>query len=76
MRVSATLYCALPKESYVCLSVYDLLDREVVRLAAGVQSAGVHETSWRPTAARASGPYLCRRETSIGTVEGRFVVTR
>jgi streptogramin lyase len=66
---------ALPRESQVRLSVFDLQGREVAVLEDGVRPAGNHEAQWnaaRPTA----GIYFVRLATAGRSWTQRFVVTR
>jgi hypothetical protein len=69
----ASIRYALPKETLVDLSVFDVAGRQVARLASGLRPAGEYTVSWRPTQA---GLYLYRLRTPEATVQGRFVVTQ
>ena len=68
---STNISFGLPKESIVDLAVYDLVGRQIVRLAAGQIKAGRHAVVWHgdPTP---SGIYIIRLETG-GKVLNRKV---
>ena len=59
---TTTIQYALPQESHVTLTVYNLLGREVAQLVNDVQHAGTHSISFDATNL-ASGNYLYRIET-------------
>jgi hypothetical protein len=64
-RGAATLRWGLPEAGRVDVRVYDLLGREVARLAEGqATEAGWHETRWQ--AAVASGVYIVRLQAESG----------
>jgi len=70
---------ALPRESQVRLSVFDVAGREVARLVDGPRSAAVHVASWSGIGARArarAGVYLVRLETPEGTWVRRLALLR
>jgi beta-glucosidase len=56
---SATIRFELPVASTVSIIVYDLLGREVQRLAEGMHQPGYHEVKFE-SAGAASGTYFCR----------------
>jgi hypothetical protein len=58
---AATIRYELPVASIVTIIVYDLLGREVQRLAGGLYEAGYHEVRFE-SAGIASGTYFCRME--------------
>ncbi len=64
---STTLQYVLPQTMEIELVVYDLLGREVVRLAEGMQDPARHTVTWRGCDASgrpvASGTYLVRLKT-------------
>jgi hypothetical protein len=66
----ATLAFELPEASRVTLTVYDVLGREVVRLAEGEREPGRHEAVWAAGEA-ASGVYVVRLVAE--TEDGRRV---
>ena len=72
----ADIRYALPKETNVRLSVFDIAGREVARLVNGVMPAGHHQVSWEPSRKNASAIYLYRLQTLEKTVQGRFTVIR
>jgi hypothetical protein len=55
--------------------VYDLLGRRVAQLREGWHAAGVYETSWEAEGL-ASGIYLARMETAVGTATSHMVLVR
>ena len=59
---STTIQYALPQESRVTLTIYNLLGREVTQLVDEVQGAGTHSISF-DAGNLASGTYLYRIET-------------
>jgi hypothetical protein len=72
---STTVTFSLPRRDYVMLAVYDILGREVARLADGAMDAGTHRISW--DAARVtSGVYLYRLRTSGGTISRKMIVVK
>lgn len=60
----ALIEFALPMESHVKLSVYDLSGRLAAVLADDFFPAGFHSARWNASAC-ASGVYLCRLETTL-----------
>jgi hypothetical protein len=58
---------SLAARSKVSLKIYDLVGREVVELASGVQDAGLHEARWN-AAALPSGVYFYRLDAVSGSV--------
>ena len=56
---STEISFAIPKDSYVKLVVYDMLGREVAKLADGEMSAGYHAVTWNASGV-ASGVYIYR----------------
>jgi hypothetical protein len=72
---STTVTFSLPRRDYVMLAVYDILGREVARLADGAMDAGTHRISW--DAARVtSGVYLYRLRTSGGTISRKMIIVK
>jgi hypothetical protein len=70
---------ALPRESHVRLSVFDVTGREVARLVDGTAPAGRHVANWSAMTggARArSGIYLARYETPAGRSTRRIVLVK
>jgi hypothetical protein len=69
---------ALPRESRLRLSVFDLQGREVAVLAEGVLPAGNHETQWNTHASRGvrSGMYFVRLAADGRVWNQRLVVGR
>lgn len=69
---------SLPREAVVSLRVFDVAGREVARLADGLQPAGRHTATWRPSsgARLRSGVYLVRYETPAGAWTRRMVLLR
>jgi hypothetical protein len=53
----------LPRTAYVKISVYDMLGREVARLADAIQPAARYNIEWRPTGL-CGGFYFCRIQAS------------
>jgi hypothetical protein len=51
----------LPEESYLSLKVYDVLGREVARLAEGNKPAGIYSVNWNASDF-GSGIYIYRFE--------------
>ena len=62
----------LPEASQVFLAIYDMLGREVSRLAEGYHEAGHSTIVWN-AAGQASGVYLVRFTVSDGTGKIRFM---
>ncbi|MEM1094272.1 MAG: T9SS type A sorting domain-containing protein [Bacteroidota bacterium] len=65
-RQRTALRFTLPEPSAVRLTVYDLLGREVERLADGWHAAGAHQYTWAPDALPA-GLYVYRLEAGETT---------
>ena len=63
---STVITFALPEESHVRLSIYDLQGRQVASLVDGTRNAGRHEVRWEPQGL-ASGLYLYRIEAGSYT---------
>jgi len=74
-RGSATLAFSLPEAGPVRLAVYDVLGREVVRLADGEVPAGEHRASL-PEGALAPGVYVVRLEAGGEVLARAFTVAR
>jgi hypothetical protein len=70
----------VPAETHVRLAVYDMSGRTVALLVDRVESAGRHEVRWSGQDGRgrpvASGVYLYRLWTVLGTATGRLVLAR
>ena len=60
---STTIMFALPVQSHVTLSFFNILGQRVADINLGSQDAGVHTTLWNP--ALPSGVYFCRMEAVI-----------
>lgn len=56
---STEISFVFPRDSYVKLVVYDMLGREVARLADGEMAAGYHGVTWNASGV-ASGVYIYR----------------
>jgi hypothetical protein len=65
----------LQRESWVRLTVYDILGREVGVLANELLQPGLHSVAW-DAREMASGVYFCRMEAGEGRASGSFVSTR
>lgn len=70
-RGEVALEFALPRAAVIRLAAYDVLGREVARLADGPLAAGRHVVPWRPAATLPGGLYFVRLE-----VEGRSIARR
>jgi hypothetical protein len=70
---STTISYALPTQSSVSLSIYDVLGRQVATLAKGVIDAGYHTATWNATNF-ASGVYFARLE--VADLNGRHVYSK
>ncbi|ACY49090.1 putative Ig domain-containing protein [Rhodothermus marinus] len=65
-RGETALRLMLPEASRVSVAVYDVLGREVARLAGGEFSAGVHAVRWLAGSGLPSGTYVMRVEVLEG----------
>lgn len=74
-RGEATLRYRLPGEAHVRLALYDLLGREVLRLADGPHAAGTH-TAGFDGGRLSSGVYLYRLEVDGEVRVGRLTFVR
>ena len=67
---STTITYEVPQQTYITLTVYNLLGQEVTRLVDGVQAPGRYQVDWNARNARgqsvASGVYLYRMTTGAG----------
>jgi hypothetical protein len=71
---STTISFALPVESQVTISIYNLLGQRVAELLNDRRQRGYHTVQWN--AGAASGAYFCRMEaTGSGAAGGRFLQT-
>lgn len=70
-----TIRYELPEQTHIRLAVYNLLGREVVVLATGVQGPGIGEVHWN-AAAQASGIYFYRLQTTRQMVTRKLVVLK
>jgi hypothetical protein len=61
-NAATTIQYYLPENAFVTLIIHDLAGREVVRLADGFKSAGVHIAEWDATRV-SSGMYFCSLKT-------------
>ncbi|GAB5520972.1 MAG: hypothetical protein RhofKO_32230 [Rhodothermales bacterium] len=66
-RSQTALRFTLPEPAVATLTVYDLLGREVERLADGQHGAGMHQYTWTPDALPA-GLYVYRLQTGSTTL--------
>ncbi|MCH7521361.1 MAG: T9SS type A sorting domain-containing protein [Candidatus Marinimicrobia bacterium] len=77
---STTLRFALPQAAEVTLVVYDLLGREVARLADGRLEAGEHRVVWNGRDARGrevpTGLYIARMVTATYTKSIKLVLLK
>jgi hypothetical protein len=74
-RGAAVLRWGLPQAGPVHVRIYDLLGREVARLAEGdTMAAGWHEMQW--DARLAAGAYIIRLSTGSAAVSRRVIVVR
>ena len=71
----ANLRSELPRAAVGRLAIYDLAGRLVTILREGSFPAGMHTNTW-DAAGQASGAYLARLETDLGTVATRLVLVR
>lgn len=71
---STVIHYSLPVKSYVRLTVYDVLGREVGTLVDGLQEAGEKSVSWN--ASDASGVYFCRMQAGEFVGIKKMVVVR
>jgi hypothetical protein len=70
---TTTIRYALPKESEVSITIYDLLGQVVHTFEAGNQKPGSYAENWTPTSA-ASGIYFCHLEAvSLTNPDEQFV---
>jgi len=76
---STTIRYALPRQSHVVLTIYNILGQEVTRLVDEVQDAGVKHVVWNARSATttvASGVYFYRLEAVSGGPTERFTQVR
>jgi len=66
----------LPRVAPVDVRVYDLLGREVARLAEGTWTPGTHTLMWKPAAGVAPGLYLIRVQAGALTATRKVMVVR
>ncbi|SHK34857.1 alpha-amylase family glycosyl hydrolase [Rhodothermus profundi] len=62
-RTAVTVRYTLPAPAHVRVAIYDVLGRRIALLVDGLQSAGEHVTTWKPTTL-AAGLYLVRLEAA------------
>ncbi len=72
---TTTISFTLPEEAYATVAVFDLLGKEVARLAADAFPAGTHEVSW-DASRLPSGIYLYRVEAGAYEAVGRLVLLK
>lgn len=72
---STTIRYGLPEKSYVTLTVFDALGREVAQLVNRDEDAGYHEASF-DASGLASGVYLYRIQAGSSAEAGRLVLLR
>lgn len=75
MHEATMIPFTLPQAGTVRLLIYDVLGREVARVAEGSFPAGQHQARWHPDAP-APGVYFVAIETAGQRLMQRFVVTR
>jgi hypothetical protein len=79
-RGQTTVEFALPEQSRVTVSVYDMMGRKVATLVDGVRSAGPHSVSWNgqsdDSQDLASGVYLMRMQTDGQSFTQRITIVR
>jgi len=77
---STTIMYALPRQSHVVLTIYNILGQEVVRLVDGVQEPGTKSVMWNGRNAAgsfvSSGVYFYRLVASSGESDERFAQVR
>jgi hypothetical protein len=66
---STTIAFALPVQSRVAISIYNVIGQRVAELVNGELDAGYHSVVWN--AAAASGVYFCRMEAASTVAPGR-----
>ncbi len=71
-NATTTIRYALPKESWVTLTVYNMLGQHIADLIHRKQEAGDHEIEWE--ARTPSGLYLCKMEAISG--QDKFTATQ
>jgi hypothetical protein len=74
-NASTIIKFELKNDSHVGLSIYDLLGREVDRLASEFMSSGRHEIAWDGSA-YPSGIYFYRLETADGSYNRRMTLLK
>jgi hypothetical protein len=70
---------AIPRDSRVTLSLYDMQGRRVATLADGLVSAGRHQAVWSGTTggrSASAGIYFLRLQAPGVNISRRLVVTR
>jgi hypothetical protein len=72
---STSIAFTLPHRSDVSIAVFDLMGREVARLASGTMDAGVHEVTWR-AADVPSGVYFYRMEAASFKATRKMVLVK
>ena len=70
---NVTIPFVLEHPAWVVLSLYDVLGREVARLADGSFGAGAHEVVWQD-GQLARGVYICRMRAGKDSMSRRLVV--
>lgn len=78
-RGNARFDYALPRSSFVRISIVDVQGREVARLAEGVQNAGRYQAMWNGSSDRgpvSSGMYFVRMQAGGRTMSTRVVLSR
>lgn len=79
-RAETTVEFALPEQTDVRLSVYNLMGQKVATLVNGPERAGPHEVTWQGQAdggqQLASGVYLMRLEAGDRSVTRRVTIVR
>ena len=79
-RPSTTIRYDLPEAADIGLVIYDMLGREVVRLAHGRMEAGYHQLVWNGRTASGrevpSGIYIARMVTAAYTKSMKMVLLK
>lgn len=70
-----TINFTLPVRSFIKLSVYDMLGREVSVLESGLRSSGIHSVYW-DASRHASGMYIYRLETTNKTFTKKMLLIK
>ncbi|MCB2211642.1 choice-of-anchor D domain-containing protein [bacterium] len=69
---STTIRLNIPYSNQVKVIVYDILGREIIRLAEGLTEPGIHTLTWSPNGS--AGVYFLRIESNAGNAITRKLV--